>query len=113
MCSRRAGGSRDRRDFVVCAKELVPIRNDRGPGSAGQDHSRLGLVSFASGVAGSSLRASARHITPSLPRGESVVSCHGSVVPLEGIQCCGVLETGEGFPGWSGIAGLFHQNFSA
>jgi hypothetical protein len=61
MCSRRAGGSRDRRDFVVCAKELVSIRNDRGPDSAGQDHSRLGLVSFASGVAGSSLRASARH----------------------------------------------------
>src|SRR5579859_7763903 len=61
MCSRCTGGSCDGQDFMVCAKELVPIRNDRGPCSAGQDHSRLGLVSLASGVAGSSLRASARH----------------------------------------------------
>src|SRR5579859_6421788 len=61
MCSRCTGGSCDGQDFMVCAKELVPIRNDRGPCSAGQDHSRLGLASLASGVAGSSLRASARH----------------------------------------------------
>src|SRR5579859_5260456 len=112
MYSRCTGGSCDGQDFMVCTKELVLIRNNRGPYSVGQDYSRLGLVLLASGVAGSSLQASARYIIPSLCRGESVISCCGPVMPLEGIQYCSILETGERFPGWSEIAGPFHQNFS-
>jgi hypothetical protein len=77
----------------------VPIRNNRGLYSAGQDYSRLGLVLLTLGVAGSSLRALVCYITPSFRRGESVVSYCGPMMPLEGVQCCGILETGEGFLG--------------